>query len=69
MHWNPIDTAPHDGSHILVCCADKSFNELPPTVVHWWPLQGEEGFYTSVNELAPTKHYPATHWMHIPEKP
>ncbi len=43
LKWNPIDTAPKDGTHILVMLAgDADFNRNPPTVAHWfdggwWP--------------------------------
>ena len=62
--WPLIETAPRDGTHILACNMRESFGyrdgPLPPiqTVVHWH----EDGFYTSVNELAPTRPFPATHW-------
>lgn len=68
--WRPIADAPRDGTHIIACIANYSFGYrdgklLPPmqTVVHWFAHDGDEGFYTSVNELEPQHPFQATHWM------
>lgn len=65
--WQPIETAPKDGTHILVCryVPGVRFSQIPPTVVHWH----DDGFYTSVNEIGPQWPYPATHWMSLPQPP
>lgn len=67
--WQPIDTAPRDGTHILACQAGTSFGwfdgqKAPAvqSVVHYWASPGEEGFYTSVNELEPQRTFDASHW-------
>lgn len=72
--WAPIETAPKNGSHFLACIAGTTFGywegERAPavqTVVHWWGAPGEEGFYTSVNELEPQKPFDATHWKPLDE--
>lgn len=71
--WNPIETAPKDGTHILACIgpfnAHRLFEQCPPTVVHYFPDPDAPGFYTSVNELAPEHPYKATHWMPLPAEP
>jgi len=67
--WYDISSAPKNGEHILACDASQSFGwvngrSLPPvqTVVHWYEFGDESGFYTSINELAPERPFPATHW-------
>lgn len=73
--WQSIETAPRDGTHILACDATVAydehwtFNQRPPTVVHWWSNPGEEGFYTSVNELEPQEPFRATHWKPLGPAP
>lgn len=62
--WRPIDDAAKDGNHYLVC--DETSPATPPTVAHWWGAEGEEGFYTSVNEMEPRRPYPATHYSPVP---
>lgn len=73
--WRTIDSAPKDGSHFLACCAKPpydqhwTFDQRPPTVVHWWGNPGEEGFYFSVSENEPQHPFAATHWMPLPSAP
>lgn len=77
MSWRPIRTAPKDGSHFIAGIFDDGGGfgwydgkqVATQTVVHWWGNPGEEGFYTSVNELAPQRPFQATHWQPLPEKP
>lgn len=71
--WQPIASAPKDGSHILACRIPfgirVTINTNPPTVVHWFDDPELPGFYTSVNELAPERPFEATHWMPLPQLP
>lgn len=49
MDWQPAETAPKDGTHILVCWECQSFNQAPPMVVHYYRGAPDEadGFYAS----------------------
>lgn len=74
--WRPSETAPKDGTHILVCLGPYApgwnFNHRPPMVVHYWEYEGDSGFYLSTGIVAdsyndlPVKF---THWMPLPEVP
>lgn len=79
MNWRPIETAPKDGTHVLACFADPEFGQYwtfqqrPPTVVHWFgpadlPGLRSVGWYLSVNENDGGRQHP-THWMPLPNPP
>ena len=64
--WQPIETAPKDGTHILVINA-RNQNPLPATV-HWF----DGAWSLSVNQMAEYSDYvwgPPTHWMLCPQPP
>lgn len=73
--WQPIETAPKDGTHILVCLGPydfHNFNSRPPMVVHWWGYEGESGFYLStgiVQDSYNDQPIEFTHWMPLPDPP
>ena len=73
--WRPITEASKDGTHILACDAHRpydaawTFDQRPPTVIHWFDGGEFEGWYTSVNELEPRSTFPATHFMPLPSAP
>ena len=60
--WQPIETAPRDGTHIL---AHNGNTYYPPVVVHWF----ESGWFLSTcptdieNECDPVR------WMPLPTPP
>ena len=73
--WQPIETAPKTGEHILVAdfsrkgfgfCGGKE--QSWQDVVHYWSNPGEEGFYMSNGPEDPPVTW-ATHWMPLPEPP
>lgn len=63
MTWQPIETAPKDGTHITVF----SPHALPCTV-HWF----DGGWHLSVNQCGEYSAYVwglPTHWMPLPPPP
>jgi hypothetical protein len=68
--WEDISTAPHDGTHILVCFDGEVSPAKPATVAHWFgppPLPGLRagGWYLSVQQLEGPQIHPS-HWRHVP---
>ena len=73
MEWQPIETAPRTGEHILVrtgytfgVCG--GFEQPWSDVVHWWEDKNPEnsGFYPS---NGPDEKYTnLTHWMALPPR-
>jgi hypothetical protein len=78
MTWQPIETAPKDGTHILLfdpeADYDSSWNDyegryLPRiAVAHWKPYPngygGWKGYYSGIDAIENP-----THWMPLPEPP
>jgi len=70
--WMPIETAPKDGTHILVGVFDIDKGGFGwyggewvylQTVAHWFDDGDECGFYPSVsNDGDKSTAVPATHW-------
>ena len=63
--WQPIETAPKDGTHILVCCAGSID---PPTTAHWF----EGKWWLSVSYLDAPEEYvwkSPTHWQPLQPNP
>lgn len=68
--WMPVETAPKDGTHVLVAFADQ---HLPPTSAHWFgpadlPGLRAGGWYLSVQQNEGPRVRP-THWMPLPPPP
>lgn len=76
IEWQPIETAPKDGTCILICKATDADGE--PIVgetfglfVHraaWWDFDNAWIVYNSVFQELPAFFEP-THWMPLPEPP
>ena len=64
MQWQPIETAPKDGTWIMICRPTTYASKLGCALVYWddhfacW----HDGDYHS-------DHYAPTHWMPLPEPP
>ena len=64
--WNPIRTAPKDGTWILVCC-----NGFVPAVVKWYEEYGIFSESCDEGDVEDEIHdiWALTHWMPLPESP
>ena len=76
MEWRTAETAPLDGTHIIVCRGPFSehwgFNQSPPCVVHFFPDADEPGFYLSHGIVAGSYNDQPilfTHWRPLGEPP
>lgn len=58
MEWRPIETAPKDGTRILVC--DRNELVEPVTIAYWGMVECR--FVTPIVPLYQTP----THWMPLP---
>lgn len=71
LDWQPIETAPKDGTHLLVCDASRAytafwgFGQNPPTVGHYFA----QGWHLSVNHDGEHSEITPTHWMPLPSPP
>jgi hypothetical protein len=74
--WQPISTAPKDGTHILVCRAWDADgkpigDEAWGVFVHnaaWWG--NEEGWIVYCSMIQdPRLYFEPTHWMALPDPP
>ncbi len=63
--WQPIDTAPKDGTLILAYARRKG---KPYFRVTWWRQESDRVGYVGWGEFNDT-YWPATHWMPISEPP
>lgn len=64
MEWQPIETAPKDGTQILVTRWSKSLNQWDTGVVIWlsgtWKVKPTRDLRLSLL---------GTHWLPLPEPP
>lgn len=62
MEWQPISTAPKDGTSILVCRG-----HMIPWMAHWVKMTRVPDRWESYGEGAIP--FSPTHWMLLPEPP
>ena len=78
--WQPIDTAPKDGTSVLLCKAidadgrlfdykkDVSTAQVFVQVAAWWGA--EEGWIVYQSLICERRvHFDPTHWMPLPDAP
>lgn len=69
-YWQPIDTIPKDGTHVLV--TNMTVKTCPCTVAHWFEYLDDKtksGLFLSWNANDEDSDYQmdtVTHWMPIP---
>ena len=56
--WQPIDTAPKDGTRVLTCW---ECGKCPPSVMHWYNGGWRQQSHGSMNK--------PSHWMPLPAPP
>ncbi len=67
MEWQPIETAPKDGTKILLGRFVNDGSEHDGRVmVDWWRTHHDS--YTGFGHFNP-HYWPPTHWMPLPAKP
>lgn len=81
--WRPIESAPKDGTHILLLVPDYDYDEEPKrpltrVIEGWW---GDDPFWANTEnwevatlpshgcDCCSTSNQTPTHWMPLPEKP
>lgn len=64
MEWQPIETAPKDGTQILVFMPTYFQGKGGMQVCVWMNWSDAPGWYSHVSG----RHEP-THWMRLPEPP
>lgn len=62
--WQPIDTAPKDGSDILVVSESAEFK-----IIFWSEDDGEDGCWCDPLYFIGEETETLTHWMPLPEPP
>ena len=80
MKWRPIETAPRDGTAVMLCWAiDANGNPIDWTrdprtagvfvqVASWWEGENAWVVYCSMVQ-DPSLHFDPTHWMPLPAPP
>lgn len=77
--WQPIETAPKDGTHILICRVVDGCLDGEMEITHWFEIERstyepiEGGMFRKVIH-EPWRSWNgnghrATHWMPLPEPP
>lgn len=64
MNWKPIDTAPKDGTKIVLACADDAGRES------WASLQTQKGWFRYIwpgGSATMGLTFIPTHWCELPE--
>lgn len=63
--WRSMETAPTDGSDILLCKMDGNATAHPAPYIGWYHSTEKEW----VNTYSGKGQYPPSHWMPLPTTP
>lgn len=68
--WQPIDTAPKDGTAILVgrFTGNPQASHEGVCAVDWWRSITDRSGFVGFGQFNPS-YFPATHWMPLPPPP
>ena len=67
--WQPIETAPKDGTRILLGRFGKPKCDMNGRImVDWYRQQSDKAGFTGFGKFN-TTYWPATHWQPLPEPP
>jgi hypothetical protein len=72
MTWQPIETAPKDGTRIILFLPSRYSFPAMVTIGLWFEdfLPGRNGWsYCEVDEIGQFIEEPITHWMPLPPPP
>jgi hypothetical protein len=67
--WQPIETAPRDGTPILLGRFVKKckYGRANIQRVDWWRRPEDKQTYVGFGQFS--SYWPPTHWMHLPPPP
>jgi len=65
--WQPIDTAPKDGTRIFAYCVEWEEPVVLRWLQRWHSMSGTWGWCDNSGDME--QDYVPTHWMPIPEPP
>lgn len=70
MDWQPIETAPKDGTAILAYSADAAADGRPyPMLIVAWGMPWEWTIFSEDGTTQTGTDYEPTHWMPLPAAP
>lgn len=71
QQWQPIETAPKDGTEIILFCTPNEVTHLSPLVINgrWRPTEGflSPGLWSISHAVGPS--FKPMHWMPLPQPP
>ena len=68
MEWQDIESAPRDGTRVLLGQFNDKRDFYGRMAVDWWRTEGGSHSYTGFGQFNKT-YWPATHWMPLPAPP